>query len=58
MNVLEVRQLNWTGHESRADEVRQIKHSLEAKPEGQRPRGEPKMAYVRDWDRTMEVYRK
>ena len=45
MDLLEVRQLKWSGHASRVDEAIKVKQYLEVKPDGQRPRGSPTMTY-------------
>lgn len=37
MDLLDMRQLKYPGHPSRADKERKIKQFLEVKPDGQRP---------------------
>ncbi|XP_022198639.1 uncharacterized protein LOC111055686 [Nilaparvata lugens] len=53
--ILEERQLKWLGHASRADETKKIRQFLEAKPEGKRPRGRPRLAYQEYMVRLGEV---
>ncbi|XP_039291248.1 uncharacterized protein LOC120352956 [Nilaparvata lugens] len=42
---IEEKQLRWLGHAGRAGEESQIKKFFEAKPEGRRPRGRPRVGY-------------
>lgn len=44
--VLEERQLKWFGHVCRMGDDRKAKWCMEARPEGRRPRGRPRLMYL------------
>ena len=54
MDLLDMRQLKYPGHPSRADKGRKIKQFLEVKPDGQRPEEGQEWHLLKDCDRTIQ----